>query len=794
MATLELLADLTGPEGPPNIALAKFYTPMNPFFGSAAGDGEADDQTALQNCFEHAGENGGVVIIDRPYGFSDELKIYGGMEVWQIFPRRLPYVDPALETPPGEMPIEPGLLALADTAWIRYGDGADGSGSANDNPGKVRGLCVDGRGIAGGGLGLFVMDANQASTEDLMVVNSIGTGVNVGRSQNCDHWNMQVGGCLGAGVLIKVLVAGQQGAGHNWWFGGHLHDNYVPIEIDANVTDFSGPHDNGFSKTLIETGRLSYGMDNIKAAAWIKAGQTQFDDVNFTFGQQASVYEEDCCVLIDNPTVPGFSPSTIVGFRGGSIGGGTGNGINDGVKIRQSGAYNFVRFADSVAFANCEYEVCIDGINLGAADAVVEFSGTEQEVTGVTGKLRKINGGTANLFYSRRWVGNHFRKPEQIANLAMANPFVIGYEEEAGSRLSFDWNGTIRWGDGTGATMGSILRNGAVFGTTGRFGVGGSFFRSPAIQNVIADTAANVNWETTSYHILAFTVNGADINDFNLVSTTVGAVPADGQMIMLCISASAGVTSTIDWTGSGITWDEVQGAPQPETGKVRYFQIVYRTGVGWFEISRSHYVFGGGGTDDQTAAEVPFTPAAGISATTVQLAIEEVAGDTIVNANNIAANTTAIADKEKKWNYEVLAADFTRNLSTLADVFVGFTPAANKKYEFEVFGIITSDATTTGFQSDFNGPTGHNWASYRIATAASATTETVTHATDWTTLNTATAGLTGTNIYRAVGACSYGAAPAAGSNVRMRARMEGGGPVGPVTMKAGSYMRWREIV
>lgn len=153
---------------------------------------------------------------------------------------------------------------------------------------------------------------------------------------------------------------------------------------------------------------------------------------------------------------------------------------------------------------------------------------------------------------------------------------------------------------------------------------------------------------------------------------------------------------------------------------------------------------------------------------------------------------TADALKEAAWTYERLAADFVRTATTLADVFTGFTPTANKSYEFEVFGAILSDAATTGFQSDFNGPTGENWVAYKINSAASATTDLLTHGVAWATLNTATNGLAGTNVFIARGLTSYGASPGAG-NVRLRARCETGGGAMSVTMKAGSYMRWRQL-
>lgn len=49
-----------------------------------------------------------------------------------------------------------------------------------------------------------------------------------------------------------------------------------------------------------------------------------------------------------------------------------------------------------------------------------------------------------------------------------------------------------------------------------------------------------------------------------------------------------------------------------------------------------------GGSDDQTAAEVPFTPAGGIAATDTQAAVEEVAADAAAALSTHAADTTAV--------------------------------------------------------------------------------------------------------------------------------------------------------
>src|SRR6478735_9714346 len=111
MVDLVPIADLRGPAGAGGPALRKFKSPIDPYYGGpdaldVGGSGVDNYQTALENCFEHAQDDNGVVIIDQPLGFTDLIAIGGGFEVWQIAPRKIPVTSM----------VEPGLIALEDTA------------------------------------------------------------------------------------------------------------------------------------------------------------------------------------------------------------------------------------------------------------------------------------------------------------------------------------------------------------------------------------------------------------------------------------------------------------------------------------------------------------------------------------------------------------------------------------------------------------------------------------------------------------------------------------------------------
>lgn len=544
---------------------AGFTTPMS--FG-AKGTGEDDDQEALVDCWEFAAETGKTVIIDRPYGFSDKIKHYGGMTVMQVFmPRIL-----AAPTDP-----EPGLIALEDTAWYQYGDGSDGSGSANDNPGPIRGLYIDGKNIAGGGNGLFVMDAFQSSLYDLQVNNSTGIGVNVGRSQNCNFFNIQSGAHAGQGVLLKGLVAGQQGPGHNIFFGGHVHDNYIGIEVAGRSGDFFPPHDNCFKATLVETGRTA--GKAVKVGLLALAGQTQFDDVNFTYGAQvgpSNPVEMDCAIFVDNPTIVAYS--TIVALRGGSVGGGA-NKVTDGIRTQQSGAAQEIRLEGRVAFANVNNEFCNDGIVLGGADPLLSITGVDTEVTAPIDKIRVINGGTKLNAYTKRWLGNVFELPTGITNGSIQNPTAIGQEADAFNRFIQDWNGLQKYIDpATGATIGNILRNGSVFGVSGQFVIANSLIVTPTVTTISTSQAVTIDSSLTARHELLFSTGGVNVTSLAISNGVTG------RRLRLSILGSGGVNSII-WPASSVIEFRTT-APQPISGVRQWVELEF-AGAKWYEVGRS---------------------------------------------------------------------------------------------------------------------------------------------------------------------------------------------------------------
>jgi hypothetical protein len=602
---------------PPVPFASKICNPRDPFYGGPdaldyMGTGIDNYQSAIENAYEDAAANFGKVVIDYPLGATGKIKQYGGHSVEQLaLPKHMAT---------GFEVLEPGIHALEDTFWYQHSDGSDGSGSANDNAGVIHGLHIDGRGIVAHTDGLFVSDAAQSTINDLSVTGFVDIGVNFGRAQNLNLWNMQIQG-PGRGLYFRPLVAGQQGPGHIIIYGGHIHDCYLPIHVEAWTPDVAGPigyaHDITFNQTIVETGRLA-GMP-VRVAALIECGIVTFTDVNFTYGAQVGVggnnVEEDCLILVDNPHYSGYS--TVVNIQGANttIGGGT-NRVTDAVRVKQTGSANIISFGPSVGIANVDNAVCVDGINGVTTDPILNGMLNIRQITPPIVPIRKINGATLLNTYNKATVGNLFEKPAGLNNGEIGNPFSIQWNGEGGPRHSVDWQTTYRWTKReavtglnpapAGTQIASIIRSGDANVLGGRWGVLNGWYRFPAAKTVVtADQTLTVNWATTNVHKIGFTVNSKTITSFAFGATTpsipaggpaVDLIPTDGQQIQLWVNCAAGITGcSVVWAGSQIQWDPDLGPVQPITGYDQSVDLSYSADTAkWIETGRSHIPVGGG--------------------------------------------------------------------------------------------------------------------------------------------------------------------------------------------------------
>lgn len=179
-------------------------------------------------------------------------------------------------------------------------------------------------------------------------------------------------------------------------------------------------------------------------------------------------------------------------------------------------------------------------------------------------------------------------------------------------------------------------------------------------------------------------------------------------------------------------------------------------------------------TDAHDASAISVVPAGTISATNVQAALEEIA------AESGGAGET--------WTYERRATDWTNSTITTSDIFTGFVPIANTRYEVECFLIVKSADATSGLQLGLMGPGGLNVAAQKITMCSSATADLIGNVVGFGIF---AAGSTPANygIAKVSGFVEYGASPAAGNNVRLIGRAETAGQV--ATVRDDSYMRWR---
>lgn len=165
--------------------------------------------------------------------------------------------------------------------------------------------------------------------------------------------------------------------------------------------------------------------------------------------------------------------------------------------------------------------------------------------------------------------------------------------------------------------------------------------------------------------------------------------------------------------------------------------------------------------------------------------------DPYVKQVDLAAALAGIDTSDDGWTYEHLTADYTNNTAGMTDVFAGFTPEANGRYQVEVFGAVNSAGATIAFVSQLAGPaTGVSFVSSKITTTQSAGVDHQAHGTAFGQASNITSTPTAPSPYALSALVAFGATPGAG-NVRMQARSETAGTV--VTMKAGSYMRWRKL-
>lgn len=145
------------------------------------------------------------------------------------------------------------------------------------------------------------------------------------------------------------------------------------------------------------------------------------------------------------------------------------------------------------------------------------------------------------------------------------------------------------------------------------------------------------------------------------------------------------------------------------------------------------------------------------------------------------------------WTYLKLTSDFVTSSATAVDVTgLGFTPAANTDYEFEVLLLCRTATATVGPRAGLAWPTGMSDGVADIFTPSSGTAQTLVFGNIGGAMLAAVGGLPNTTSsypVRLGGMVRAGASPAGDLRIQMASETAGTN----VTVKAGSFLKYRTI-
>lgn len=145
------------------------------------------------------------------------------------------------------------------------------------------------------------------------------------------------------------------------------------------------------------------------------------------------------------------------------------------------------------------------------------------------------------------------------------------------------------------------------------------------------------------------------------------------------------------------------------------------------------------------------------------------------------------------WQYDVLAADFTTSSATAVDVTgISFTPIANAKYEFESKMMVRTATALTGPRPGIAWSTGLSDGVATIWVTSSASAQVMANGNITAAVLAPVGGLpTTTGSFPAFieGLAVAGASPS--GTIRLQLASETAGT--NVTIKAGSFLRWRQV-
>ncbi|HWU22605.1 MAG TPA: hypothetical protein VN088_13815 [Nocardioides sp.] len=545
-----------------------------PALHGASSDPTVDSRAGIQAAIDACkAAGGGTVIIDKRYGWKGTLIHRGGVHVIGNGVRRVLVTDDHLDR---------GLVALDATAVYQYG--AWGSGSVDDNPGKVDGLNIDGAGVGGATTALFQMQCVDGAVIDSRIVGSAGNAVEVGGSQNSSFDRTLIG--YSAGRAIDFYNAGGQGAGQVKFNNCYVSDCRTLVYADGDPTQFGMAHDVTFHQCLFEN--HATGDDIIE----IKAGDFRFRGCVFTNSNSGAI-PNNAVVKISQDTYPTIG--TTVAFDGCWWNGGAATTKPTAavwIKSATGGVGNVVRFFGHNNVTNVQAFIAVEGATV-ASD--IAFMGTRYLGSGVA-MYSTAPGGSIFGVLNKVQSPTRWSMPDDPSG-GLHAPIMFRRDSDTQDRFSADRDGTHYWFDGASTTVRASMARNATDNAMDLGGIwrvqNGVAYRGIVLANVTTAgqaVAASGAASASPFQVIQFALNGASAN----VTISGGVAGSQLQLMLDATAMPSGGSASITWP-SNIKFPTT--APQPVQGQAILLSLVQYAG-NWYEISRSGVTSGGGGSSE----------------------------------------------------------------------------------------------------------------------------------------------------------------------------------------------------